>query len=63
MATFVVLTDSVDGSHLVVNLDQIRFVRSSSEKLSIIHFDCDHSISVTESGENIARLSAKANWA
>ena len=63
MATFVVLTDPVDGSHLVVNLDQIRFVRSSPEKLSTIHFDCDHSISVKESGENIARLSAKANWA
>lgn len=63
MATFVILTDSSDGRHLAVNLDQIRFVRSSLDNNSTIHFDCDHSISVKESGENIAQLSAKANWA
>ncbi len=63
MATFVILTDPTDGSHVAVNLDQIRFVRSSSDQISTVHFDCDHSLSVKESGENIARLSAKANWA
>ena len=63
MATFVVLTDATNDSPVVVNLDQIRFVRSGSDGTSIIHFDNDQSLSVKESGEGIARLSAKAKWA
>jgi hypothetical protein len=63
MSTFVVLTDSTDDRQIVVNLDQIRFVRPSSNGTSVVHFDKDHSLPVKESGENIARLSAKAKWA
>jgi hypothetical protein len=63
MATFVVLTDSANDSQIAVNLDQIRFVRPSSDGTSIIYFDNDQSLPVKESRENIARLSAKANWA
>lgn len=63
MATFVVLTDATDDSHIAVNLDQIRFVRPWSDGTSIIYFDKDQSLPVKESGENIARLSAKAKWA
>ena len=63
MATFVILTDATNDSHIAVNLDQIRFVRSSSDGTSIIHFDNDHSLPVKESGDDIARLSAKAKWA
>lgn len=63
MATFVVLTDATNDSQITVNLDQIRFVRPSSDGTSIVYFDNDHSLPVKESGENIARLSAKAKWA
>ncbi|MEZ5822326.1 MAG: hypothetical protein R3D82_16130 [Xanthobacteraceae bacterium] len=63
MATFVVLTDAINDSHIAVNLDQIRFVRPSSDGTAIIHFDNDQSLPVKESGDDIARLSAKAKWA
>jgi hypothetical protein len=63
MATFVVLTDATNDSQITVNLDQIRFVRPSSDGTSIVWFDNDQSLPVRESGENIARLSAKAKWA
>lgn len=63
MATFVVLTDAADDSRVEVNLDQIRFVRSCSDGTSIVQFDKGHSLPVKESGEEIARLSAKAKWA
>jgi hypothetical protein len=63
MATFVVLTDGIDDTRIAVNLDQIRFVRPWSDGTSIVYFDNDQSLAVRESGENIARLSAKANWA
>jgi len=63
MATFVILTDATNDTHIVVNLDQIRFVRPSSDGASIIHFDNDQSLPVKESGDDIARLSAKAKWA
>ncbi len=63
MATFVVLTDATNESHIAVNLDQIRFVRRSSDGTSIIHFDNDQSLPVKESGDDIARLAAKAKWA
>jgi hypothetical protein len=63
MATFVILTDVTNDSRIAVNLDQIRFVRPSSDGTSIIHFDNDQSLPVTESGDDIARLSAKAKWA
>jgi hypothetical protein len=42
---------------------KIRFVRPSSDGTSIIHFDGDQSLPVKESGDDIARLSAKAKWA
>ena len=63
MATFVVLTDGTDETRVAVNLDQIRFVRPWSNGTSIVYFDKDLSLAVKESGESIARLSAKANWA
>ena len=63
MATFVVLTSATDDSQIAVNLDQIRFVRPGSDETSIIYFDNDQSLPVKESGENIARLSARAKWA
>ena len=63
MATFVVLTDSGNDSHIAVNLDQIRFVRPGSNGTSIIYFDNEQALPVRESSENIARLAAKANWA
>lgn len=62
MATFVVLTDATNNSRIAVNLDQIRFVRPSPDGTSIIHFDNDQSLPVKESGDDIARLSAKAKW-
>ena len=62
MATFAILTDATNDSHIAVNLDQIRFVRPGSGA-SIIYFDNDQSLPVKESGEDIARLSAKAKWA
>lgn len=63
MATFAILTDASNDSHIAVNLDQIRFVRPGSDGTSIIYFDNDQSLPVKESGEDIARLSAKAKWA
>lgn len=63
MATFVILTDATNDSHIAVNLDQIRFVRPSSDGTSIIHFDSDLSLPVKESDDDIVRLSAKAKWA
>jgi hypothetical protein len=63
MATFVILTDATNDSHIAVDLHQIRFVRLSSDGTSIIHFDNDQSLPVKESGDDIARLSAKAKWA
>jgi hypothetical protein len=63
MATFAILTDANNDTHIAVNLDQIRFVRPSSDGTSIIHFDNDQSLPVKESGDDIARLSAKAKWA
>ena len=63
MPTFVVLTEATNDSHITVNLDQIRFVRSWSDGTSIIHFDNDQSLPVKETGESMARLAAKAKWA
>lgn len=63
MATFVMLTDANNDSHIAVNLDRIRFVRPSSDGTSIIHFDNDQSLTVKERGDDIVRLSAKAKWA
>ena len=63
MATFVVLTEATNDSHITVNLDQVRFVRSWSDGTSIIYFDNDQSLPVKETGESIARLAAKAKWA
>jgi hypothetical protein len=63
MATFAILTGATNDTHIAVNLDQIRFVRPSSDGTSIIHFDDDQSLPVKESGDDIARLSAKAKWA
>jgi hypothetical protein len=63
MPTFVVLTDATNGSHITVNLDQIRFVCPWSDGSSVIYFDNDQSLPVKETGESIARLAAKAKWA
>jgi hypothetical protein len=63
MATFVDLTEANNGSHITVNLDQIRFVRPGSDGTSVIYFDNDQSLPVKETRESIARLAAKAKWA